>query len=440
MTLQQGTNGYSGSADTHIQLYPADGNYCTVSLLKVGYKQQYAALLQFNMSSIPANAAITRAALQVYAVGWGGADITAGAYYITRTVNLCQSTWTQAQANNNWGQGGANDSATDRRSTAESTISTSGVSRWYSFDLTSVAQGWTNGRLANNGVLLRAAYSVGTFYFASADHATVSLRPKLVVTYRNTTEQTPVATATLPVATPTRTPTATPTSTATAVGEPTAVPTATATQPLPTATATQPIPTPTATPAWSTQITVTLQQGSNGYTGGGDTYLNMSLADGNYCSVDMFRIGYKQQCAGIVRFDLSSIPTGATVTRARLQLYARAWSGADITVGAYYITRTVTLCQATWNQAQTGNAWSQSGANDPVSDRRPGAESTVTTAGVSQWYSWDLTAVAQGWVNGSLANNGVLLRAAYSLNAVYFASAEQATSALRPKLIITYQP
>jgi hypothetical protein len=51
----------------------------------------------------------------------------------------------------------------------------------------------------------------------------------------------------------------------------------------------------------------------------------------------------------------------------------------------------------------------------------------------------DLTAVAQGWVNGSLANNGVLLRSAYSLDSMYFASAQQGTVSWRPKLVITYR-
>ena len=56
----------------------------------------------------------------------------------------------------------------------------------YSLNLTIVVQDWVNGRLANNGVLLRGASSGSTslFRFASAERGTVSLRPKLVITYR----------------------------------------------------------------------------------------------------------------------------------------------------------------------------------------------------------------------------------------------------------------
>jgi hypothetical protein len=52
-------------------------------------------------------------------------------------------------------------------------------------DLTRLAQDWLSSNLANNGVLLRGADALSTknFYFASAQSTTVSLRPKLVITY-----------------------------------------------------------------------------------------------------------------------------------------------------------------------------------------------------------------------------------------------------------------
>jgi parallel beta-helix repeat protein len=433
VTLQQGSNGYAGSEDTQIQQYPSDGNYCTSDMWKLGYKQQYEALVYFDVSSIPADAVVTRAVLQLYSLGWSGANITMGACYITRTVTLCEATWTQAQTGKPWSQPGANDISADRRPGAESTLTTSGIGTWYDLDLTAVAQGWVNGSLANNGVLLRPAYSLESFYFASAQHGTVSWRPKLVITYRGGTGQAPTPTATASSTMAPKTPTGTPTSTATPQGNPTHTPTATALQSTPTQT-----PTPSPSPAGS-ETTVTLQNGTSGYSGEEDTYIYMNMPDTNYCMQDLLRVGYKQQSVAFVRFDVSSIPADAVVTRAVLQLYSLGWSGANITMGAYYITRTVTLCEATWTQAQTGNPWSQPGANDISADRRPGAESTLTTSGIATWYDLDLTAVAQGWVNGSLANNGVLLRPAYALESFYFASTEQGNVSWHPKLVITYR-
>ena len=157
-----------------------------------------------------------------------------------------------------------------------------------------------------------------------------------------------------------------------------------------------------------------------------------------YCGQPQLKVGYRQQNAALLQFALSSIPGDATVTRATLQLYAAGWGGADITLGAYAVRRDVTICQANWNQARVGNPWAQPGCNDTVTDRRELPESTVKTAGIGQWYSLDLTALVQAWLNGSVANNGVLLRADYSNATFYLASAEAATTNLRPRLIVTY--
>lgn len=403
ITLQQGSSGYSGAQDTYIYQYGPNTNYCSEDLLKIGYKQQYASLLRFDLSSIPNTAQVTRATLLLYATAWGGTDITVGAYHITRTVNLCQATWNQAQAGNVWAQAGANSTTLDRRPLPESTVTTRGVYAWYQFDLTGLVQGWADGTLPNNGVLLRADYAPFNFYFASAEHSNAALRPRLVITYRSSVAPNPSHT---PPSAPTLTPTATP----------------------------SPSPTPS-----TGDVTVTLQQGVSGYSGTEDTFVYQYLPDTNYCEVDPLKVGYKQTHAALLRFDLSLIPSDALVTQARLNIYAVAWSGADITLGAYYITRTVTVCQTTWNRAQNGNPWASPGANNLLTDRRSTAESMVTTSGARKWYEFDLTQVVQGWVSGTLPNNGVLLRAEYSTSSFQFASATNETASLRPKLVITYR-
>ena len=118
------------------------------------------------------------------------------------------------------------------------------------------------------------------------------------------------------------------------------------------------------------------------------------------------------------------------MVRATLQVYAEGWAAQpDLSIGAYYITRTVDLCQATWNQARSGGAWASPGANNTDTDRRPSAESSVTANGIGKWYEFDLSAVTQGWVSGSLANNGVLLRADYATAKYYFSSRESGSPA-----------
>ncbi len=140
----------------------------------------------------------------------------------------------------------------------------------------------------------------------------------------------------------------------------------------------------------------------------------------------------------MLRFDLSDVPANAAVVQATLELYAIGWSGADIAISAHYITRSVSHCEATWNQAEAGQAWGQPGCNDVTTDRRAAPESTVTTNSIGKWYSFDVTTVAQGWVDGDLANNGVLLRTTDSAYSFSFASAESGDAVHRPRLVITY--
>ena len=56
------------------------------------------------------------------------------------------------------GQAGCN-TTTDREGRPQCGITTNGLNKWYSFPLTSLAQGWVDGSLANAGVLLRDAYA-----------------------------------------------------------------------------------------------------------------------------------------------------------------------------------------------------------------------------------------------------------------------------------------
>lgn len=428
VTLQQGVDGYTGVADTFVYLYAPNDNYAWGDALKVGYRQQYAGLLRFELGSIPYDATVTQATLQLYASGWSGKNVTIGAYAVLRPWGVDQTTWNAATSSSNWALPGCNDTATDRRATPEATFLTTGIYKWYALDVTSLVQEWVNGTLGNQGLLLRqTVYDAYNMFFASAEHGTASLRPKLTITYHG---------AGGPSATPTAT-TVAPTATATSVA-PTATPTGVPPTATPTATATSVAP--TATPGGS-ETTLTLQQGSAGYAGCEDTHIYLYDPNNldNYTKTT-FMVGYKQQYAGLLRFDLSAVPYGATVSSATLQVYATGWSGANISVSPYVILRPVALSQATWNQAANGNLWALAGCNDTVTDRRATAESTFTTSGLYKWYSLDVTGAVQEWVNGTLANNGWLLRQPGSTTSSFnFASADNGTLAQRPKLVVTYR-
>jgi len=170
-----------------------------------------------------------------------------------------------------------------------------------------------------------------------------------------------------------------------------------------------------------------------------DTYNYRYTPNANYWLSSQLKVGYKQLFEALLRFDLSSIPPGATIDEARLELWALGWGAADITIGAYGISGTVTISETTWVDSQSGVPWALPGAGDVVLDRRPDPESVLTTAGILRWYSWDLSALVQQWVSGLFPNNGVLLRQDfYAPFSFIFASHESPVAELRPRLVIRY--
>jgi len=171
-----------------------------------------------------------------------------------------------------------------------------------------------------------------------------------------------------------------------------------------------PTPTPTATPTPPPGTTVIIQKAGPGNSE--DTYVYRYQPMINYWLQPLLKVGYKQNYASLIRFDLSPIPAGAKVEEAWLEVYAAGWSGlgADITVGAYAVSGTVTISETTWISSQNGLEWALGGANDVLFDRRELPEHTLTTAGPTVWYRFDLTELTQEWLDGSTANNGALLR------------------------------
>jgi uncharacterized repeat protein (TIGR01451 family) len=195
-------------------------------------------------------------------------------------------------------------------------------------------------------------------------------------------------------------------------------------------------PPPDPTPEPPSGTTVEIQNSGAGQSE--DSYVYRYAPDSNYGGDSLLRVGYKQLFASMLKFNLSAVPSGATVQQATLQVYARGWGGQDIQLEAYALQKGISASQATWNVAQAGSPWDVPGAEGVPADRRGSAEDMVTTHGVSQWYHFDLTALVQDWVSGS-ANDGLLLKGDSSAYAVFLASSECQDVWQRPKLVVTYK-
>jgi len=100
----------------------------------------------------------------------------------------------------------------------------------------------------------------------------------------------------------------------------------------------------------------------------------------------------------------NAIPADANVLSAKLSVDVQSTvgDGAPLSVSAYGLTHAFTS-SATWTNFDGVNPWATPGGDH---DSSPLSSATITGPG---WASFPMTALVQSWVDGSRANNGVVL-------------------------------
>jgi len=240
-TFQQGAGGYAGAVDTGIRVWSPEDNLGAAVTIDVQAPDSMAALLRFDLTSLPANARILEATLGIHVLQRVTVHpLTVGAYELLRPWSEGQASWTQARTDAPWAVPGANGIGADRAASPESVVTVvGGPAAWYDLPVTAMAARWVREPASNRGLALKSYDSPTLLRFAASEHETASLRPLLTVRYDFCA---PPATATptpSPTSTGAPTGTRTPTPTFTSTGAPTGTrtPTATSTRtPSPTAT------------------------------------------------------------------------------------------------------------------------------------------------------------------------------------------------------------
>lgn len=136
---------------------------------------------------------------------------------------------------------------------------------------------------------------------------------------------------------------------------------------------------------------VTFQRG-HGTDAVADTYLKPNALTKNFGAKPALRVSASDEA--LIRFELASIPSNATIMRATLRLFANGEAG-DGTIRLHRVT-------SAWTEGSvTYASFRQAFAPDPVGGLR--VESRTTQKSV------DLTSVVSGWVHGTYPNAGLEL-------------------------------
>lgn len=183
---------------------------------------------------------------------------------------------------------------------------------------------------------------------------------------------------------------------------------------------------------------------SPAYTGVTDDYLSDPNPANNYgTNTDLAVSGYADSGANmyrpVIRFDLSSITSGTTITNAKLYVFAydqTAWRGSSGYYGVYPLTRGFTESQVTWTIAATGTNWTT-----PGGDFNATADAQASKQGVAGvWYAFDVTSRVQSMVNTPSGNYGWVLKCTDETlhNQDNFVSSNNTDLVHRPKLVVNY--
>lgn len=138
-----------------------------------------------------------------------------------------------------------------------------------------------------------------------------------------------------------------------------------------------------------------------------------------------------------LRFSLGSVPASAEVTSARLYVHhdgaCIAPRLASVPCGELgYVLDAHRILSASWFRER-----------EVEIDERSLAAEVLLAGWTPQWLAWDLTGLVRSWHRKLVPNNGLLLKLQdgdedYGYGGPYLVSSSHPTSALRPRLVVTY--
>ncbi|MBK7861981.1 MAG: DNRLRE domain-containing protein [Archangiaceae bacterium] len=143
--------------------------------------------------------------------------------------------------------------------------------------------------------------------------------------------------------------------------------------------------------------------------------------------------------ASLVRWDLSQLPTTATLTSASLDVNVRDTSVAVFK--GYESLRPWVETEASWVQYAAGAPWAGDGGSDPT-DHGPQLFTLALPTSGNARITFDAVtlAVLQRWVSTPAQNHGFFIAEYGTLDGLALASSEDTVLTRRPRLNLTYDP
>lgn len=481
VALRQGAGGYLGMTDTHILADVPNSNFGNAASLRIDGNPQNAALLRWDLSSLPPGTTVTGVSMVFHV-----ADSSASPYAIyalTRGWSENEATWPLAAAGAPWATAGASAVPGDREALPVGALaaSTEG-SLTVPLNALGIAkvQAWINQPAANHGFVIQDYTLSSGCDLASSESATLSERPLLLVTCLDDgsgpppPNQPPQVALVAPVPGTSFTAPAAITLKASAtdgdgtissvaffhgttqLGEVSEPPwelawtgVAAGNYPL-TARATDNSGASTLSAAVTVAVidpsapgpepgTKAFRQGVDGYQGMTDTTLRSDAATSNFGNNVLLQVDGQPDYAALLKWDLSSIPAGSTVTAATLTF--RVTDESSSSYDFYALNRAWTESGATWGQTGTGTAWGTAGAAQGSTDRGTQSLGKITAASpgtLTVTLNAAGIAKVQEWIGNPAANYGIVIQN-YSLSSGFEVSSSEATNvADRPMLTVTW--
>ncbi|MCP4198969.1 MAG: DNRLRE domain-containing protein, partial [Proteobacteria bacterium] len=408
-------------ADTFYSQWSPTDSYGSSITLGVRSSDVSESFLYFPLDDIPVGSSILKAELTLNTISRSNQNsMRLQVQRLNRSWDESSLTWVQAGADENWMQAGAKAVPDDRAAEIFGDTALADVSA-FSVDVTSLLQAWVQQAYANHGLLLHGESGGSVQYnFASREHPDTAVHPQLVVTYRAHTGAPATDT---PTPSPTPTPivyaTPTPTDTATATAAPTVLPTVT--------------PTATATSAAGGQVyQVDLHPSA-------DTYIDAWHPADNFGQDSLMRVRNGAIMQPLLLFEMNSIPRGAVIDNADLQLWVERRSNSNlIDVSIYKLRRPWAEYEANQQQAAAGVLWQVLGAQG-LADRDTTGLATERLPEDGA-VIFNVSAAVQGWTSDPESNAGFILTAGTGGHVHYsLVGSDHSKSDQHPMLSITYR-